>query len=189
MSDSGVTSDEELLVGLKNNDGLLIRKLYKKFFGVILKFVVSNNGTEQDAKDIYQNSIIVLYGNCVKPEFRLNCQLQTYLFSIAKRLWLKQIGKDKKLIRLSHENSSEDYVDVSDAIKESEQRENELSRMEEKLQQLGEPCRALLTDFYYSRLTMEQIAEKFGYTNADNAKTQKYKCLQRLKKSFSREEE
>jgi hypothetical protein len=31
---------------------------------------------------------------------------------------------------------------------------------------------------------MDEIAEKFGYTNSDNAKNQKYKCLQRLKKYF-----
>jgi hypothetical protein len=52
------------------------------------------------------------------------------------------------------------------------------------IEQLGEPCRTLLEDFYMGNLTMEQISEKFGYTNADNAKNQKYKCLQRLKKIF-----
>jgi hypothetical protein len=31
---------------------------------------------------------------------------------------------------------------------------------------------------------MDDITEKFGYTNADNAKNQKYKCLKRLKKTF-----
>ena len=31
---------------------------------------------------------------------------------------------------------------------------------------------------------MNVIAQEFGYTNADNAKTQKYKCLVRLKKLF-----
>ena len=31
---------------------------------------------------------------------------------------------------------------------------------------------------------MSEIAKEFGYTNADNAKNQKYKCLMRLKKIF-----
>jgi len=31
---------------------------------------------------------------------------------------------------------------------------------------------------------MQEIALSFGYTNADNAKNQKYKCLMRLKKIF-----
>ena len=56
--------------------------------------------------------------------------------------------------------------------------------MNNSLIELGEPCSELIKDFYINKLSMEQIAEKFGYTNADNAKTQKYKCLQRLKKYF-----
>ena len=52
------------------------------------------------------------------------------------------------------------------------------------LDEIGEPCKTLLKDFYIKNLSMKDIQEKFGYTNTDNAKTQKYKCLQRLKKIF-----
>jgi predicted DNA-binding protein YlxM (UPF0122 family) len=56
--------------------------------------------------------------------------------------------------------------------------------MAQALNQLGEPCRTLLEDYYFQDLSMQLITEKFGYTNADNAKNQKYKCLMRLKKLF-----
>jgi hypothetical protein len=56
--------------------------------------------------------------------------------------------------------------------------------MNESLDKLGEPCRSLIRDFYLNKMNMDDLAEKFGYTNADNAKNQKYKCLQRLKKMF-----
>ena len=49
---------------------------------------------------------------------------------------------------------------------------------------LGEPCKTLITDYYVKHMSMEEIADKFGYTNSNNAKNQKYKCLQRLKKIF-----
>jgi hypothetical protein len=49
---------------------------------------------------------------------------------------------------------------------------------------LGEPCRGIIKDFYVDHLNMIEIADKYGYTNADNAKNQKYKCLQRLKKIY-----
>ena len=61
--------------------------------------------------------------------------------------------------------------------------------MNESLVDLGEPCKTLIEDFYINRLSMEEISEKFGYTNADNAKNQKYKCLQRLKRLFFNDEE
>ena len=56
--------------------------------------------------------------------------------------------------------------------------------MHESLGQLGEPCRTILEDFFIRDFSMQQITEKMGYTNTDNAKNQKYKCLIRLKKLF-----
>jgi hypothetical protein len=56
--------------------------------------------------------------------------------------------------------------------------------MEGALKKIGEPCKSLLEAFYMEKKSMPEIASAFGYTNADNAKTQKYKCLVRLKKLF-----
>ena len=56
--------------------------------------------------------------------------------------------------------------------------------MDRALNSLGEPCKSLLEAFYMEKKSMDQIALIFGYTNADNAKNQKYKCLMRLKKLF-----
>ena len=63
-------------------------------------------------------------------------------------------------------------------------KENQYQAMHTALESLGEPCRSILKDFYMHSQSMEEITEKFGYTNADNAKNQKYKCLKRLKKVF-----
>jgi len=57
--------------------------------------------------------------------------------------------------------------------------------MEKSLKNLGEPCKSLLEAYYHQKKNMVEIAASFGYTNADNAKNQKYKCLMRLKKLFS----
>lgn len=177
-------TDADFLEGLRQDNNETLKALYKKFFTVVLKYVLNNNGSEQEAKDVYQESIIVLYQNVRKPGFELNCQLQTYIYSIAKRLWLKQIGKNNHLVKLSDEAGHEE-ANVSDEVEEHAQREKDFDRMNESLEQLGEPCKSLLTDFYLRRMSMDAIAERFGYTNSDNAKNQKYKCLQRLKKIFS----
>ena len=52
------------------------------------------------------------------------------------------------------------------------------------LEELGEPCATLIKDFYIRKMNMDEISDKFGYTNSDNAKNQKYKCLQRLKRLY-----
>lgn len=56
--------------------------------------------------------------------------------------------------------------------------------MQKAILGLGEPCKSLLEAFYLEKKNMQEIATIFGYTNAENAKTQKYKCLIRLKKIF-----
>jgi DNA-directed RNA polymerase specialized sigma24 family protein len=85
---------------------------------------------------------------------------------------------------LFKEGEENEVVDVNEDMSRHEEKENDLEKMNKSLQELGEPCATLMKDFYVYKLNMDEIAEKFGYTNADNAKNQKYKCLQRLKKYF-----
>jgi DNA-directed RNA polymerase specialized sigma24 family protein len=78
----------------------------------------------------------------------------------------------------------ETFLGIDEELNEIEKREGEFQLMTESMTSLGEPCRSILEDFYINGMSMDDISEKFGYTNSDNAKNQKYKCLQRLKKLF-----
>ncbi len=176
-------TDNDFLVGLLNGKNDVLSALYKKYYNVVLKFILYNSGTAASAQDIYQETIIVLFESVKKPGFELKCQLQTYIFSIAKRLWLKELKKNGKTF-LFKEVEENKIVDVTEDLKDYDEIEANIEKMNKSLIVLGEPCSELIKDFYINKLSMEQIAEKFGYTNADNAKTQKYKCLQRLKKFF-----
>lgn len=176
-------SDLDFVQGLKNNNDVVLRALYKKYYNIVLKYVVNNSGNSELAADVYQETIIVLYETVQKPDFVLNCQLQTFIFSIAKRLWLKQLRKSGQIIRFK-EDEEDEVVDVSEEISEHLKKESDIEKMTSCMENLGEPCKTILKDFYVYKLSMDEISEKFGYTNSDNAKTQKYKCLQRLKRAF-----
>ena len=176
-------TDDQFIDGLRSGNNEVLSALYKKYYTIVLKFIVNNSGTEEAAQDIYQETVIVLYENAQKPAFNLNCQLQTYIYSVAKRLWLKQLKKNGKTFLFKEEEENE-VVDVSSDLSEHQTKEQEIEKMNRSLEELGEPCATLIKDFYVHKLGMDEIADKFGYTNADNAKNQKYKCLQRLKKSF-----
>jgi len=78
----------------------------------------------------------------------------------------------------------EDLVPVENETEEHEKINAEFEIMEKALNNLGEPCKSLLEAYYLQKQNMQTIAANFGYTNAANAKTQKYKCLMRLKKIF-----
>jgi RNA polymerase sigma factor (sigma-70 family) len=176
-------TDTEFIEGLRTGNEAALNALYKKYYNIVLKIVVNNSGSSEAAQDIYQETIIVLFENAKKPGFTLNCQLQTFIYSIAKRLWLKQLRNNSHLTKLSND-SEEELVDVGEELNSHLKKEEELLRMGKSLDELGEPCKTIITDFYINRMSMDEISEKFGYTNSDNAKTQKYKCLQRLKKYF-----
>lgn len=78
----------------------------------------------------------------------------------------------------------DEYLPVEEDVEQHAERNLQFDQMQAAMQQLGEPCKTIIEDFYIQNKSMQDICERFGYTNAYNAKTQKYKCLQRLKKLF-----
>jgi RNA polymerase sigma factor (sigma-70 family) len=176
-------TDSEFIMGLRTDNNEILNALYKKHYNVVLKFIINNSGTEDAARDIYQETILVVYENARKPSFTLTCRLQTYIYSIARRLWLTQLRINGRTY-LFREEEGDEIAEVNEEISEHLAKEKDIEKMNVSMEALGEPCKELIKDFYVKRLSMDEIAEKFGYTNSDNAKTQKYKCLQRLKKYF-----
>ncbi len=182
-----VLTDEELLIGLADGSDDALTQIYQRYFPMVLYFVTSNSGNEDDAKDIYQEVLIVLYEKVRSGSLELHCQLKTYLYSIGRRLWLKQLAQRSRFMVHDVETpASDEYAtgQINDDLAGHEERDRQFDLMADSLNQLGEPCRTLLEDFYIQHLSMQDITEKFGYTNTDNAKTQKYKCLMRLKRLF-----
>ncbi|MFB2119279.1 RNA polymerase sigma factor [Parapedobacter sp. 2B3] len=175
-------SDAATLAGVASGDAGSLEGLYRDYFPMILNMVVQNNGTEEEAKDVFQEAVIVLYDNVKRRDFELTSRLRTYIYSVCRRLWLKQLGSKNRAFR--DVAAYEDVIVVEEDLALHEEKDLQFTLMEHALDDLGEPCRTIIHDFYISNLSMQEICEKFGYTNSDNAKTQKYKCLQRLKKLF-----
>jgi len=144
--------------------------------------IVNNNGSIEDAKDIFQEALVVLYEKARSGTFELNCQIKTYVYAVCRRLWLKRFHQLQKFT--PEVENMEDTIPVEEELELYEQRNNDFILMEKAMQSLGEPCKSLLESYYLQKRSMIEIAGDFGYTNADNAKNQKYKCLMRLKKMF-----
>jgi len=136
----------------------------------------------QEAKDVFQEGMIVLFEKARSGSFELNCQLKTYIYSVCRRIWLKRL---QQINRFSIEaDSMAEVVPVEEDLEEHEKKDQEFKMLEKAIGNLGEPCKSLIEAFYIQKKNMQDIAGQFGYTNADNAKNQKYKCLMRLKKIF-----
>ncbi|MFI5134086.1 MAG: RNA polymerase sigma factor [Chitinophagales bacterium] len=175
-------NEQALLQGLARSDKKSVETIYRENYNMIQGLVINNNGSAEEAKDIFQEAMIVLYEKVRSGTFELNCQIKTYVYSVCRRLWLKRL---QQINRYSPEvNSLETLIPVEEEIEEHEKRNAEFEMMDKAISSLGEPCRSLLEAYYLQKKSMQEIALGFGYTNADNAKTQKYKCLMRLKKIF-----
>lgn len=175
--------DQELIDGIAKGSTESLRIVYKDNFPLVLQYIVKNSGSEEDAKDVFQEAIIVLYDKINKGDFKLTSRLQTYIYSVSRYIWLKKLNSNEHLSTTIYQELEETLM-VENDLEESQAKELQFHLMEESLSLLGEPCQTIIKDFYIHDLSMQEICEKFGYTNANNAKTQKYKCLQRLKKLY-----
>lgn len=177
-------SDQDIIQGIVDGNNRTIGHIYKLYYPAIARMIINNSGTEDEAKDIFQESVMVLYNKVTQKKFELNSKLSTFLYAVSRRLWLKQLTRHGNVASSSDISDYEDILHVEDDIDKHQENELKFDQMNLALQEIGEPCKTLLKDFYIKNLSMKDIQEKFGYTNTDNAKTQKYKCLQRLKKLF-----
>ena len=177
-------NEQKLLEGLAKNDRKAIETIYKQHFGMVQSLILNNSGYPDDARDIFQEAMIVLYQKARSGSFELNSQLKTYLYSVCRRLWLKRLNQ---MQRISPEvDNLEETVPVEEELERHQQRNRDFLNMEQAMNNLGEPCKSLLEAYYLGKKSMVEIAGDFVYTNADNAKNQKYKCLMRLKKLFNK---
>jgi RNA polymerase sigma factor (sigma-70 family) len=176
--------DQDLLEGLANHEPKTLRQLYREFFPMICHMVTTNQGNEEDAKDLFQDGLMVVYAKAKDPEFRLQCKLKTYIYAVCHRLWLKHLHQRHQPFLIGGANQDEVPATLEEDLKDHWKREEEFRMMDKALDKLGEPCKGLLTAFYLKKHSMQEIAAQFGYTSPDNAKTQKYKCLNRLRKIF-----
>jgi RNA polymerase sigma factor (sigma-70 family) len=185
---SPINTEQQLLVALAAGERTATGQIYQQHYHIVNGWLIKNGGTAADAADLFQEAMVVLFGKAQDKDFRLTCSIGTYLFAISKHLWYKKLQKQNREPSFLHENigSEEDDIGIAyeDDINVHHEREVHYEQLNSALDQIGEPCRSLLKAYYHNDKSMQEIAADFGYTNPDNAKTQKYKCLARLRKLF-----
>jgi RNA polymerase sigma factor (sigma-70 family) len=182
-----LTTEQHLLAALAMGDRTATTTIYKQHFNVISGWLQKNGSNSNDAADVFQEAMVVLYEKAQSSDFRLTCKIGTYLFAVSRHLWYKKLQKEQRQPGVLPDDAElDDQADwaYEDDINAHQEREVHYDQLNVALSQLGEPCSSLLKAFYHQDKSMSEIAADFGYTNPDNAKTQKYKCLARLRKLF-----
>jgi RNA polymerase sigma factor (sigma-70 family) len=176
------SNEQGLLKGLAANDRKSVETIYRTHYSMIQTLIINNSGTSDDARDVFQEAIIVLYEKAKSGSFELHAQLKTYIYAVCRRIWLKKLALEHRFS--ADLANAQETIATDEDLGMYEHRTEDFELMEKALINLGEPCKELLESYYLRKKNMSEIAKEFGYTNADNAKNQKYKCLMRLKKIF-----
>ena len=85
----------EISVGIKERDSVVLDFIYEKYFYQISAFIKKNSGSDEDAQDVYQDAILVIYQKLAKENLIIDSSFNTYLYSVCRLIWLKKLEKRK----------------------------------------------------------------------------------------------
>jgi RNA polymerase sigma factor (sigma-70 family) len=179
-------SNLDLLNGILRNDTIVLQYIYKNFYSKINFFIKKNNGDDDDANDIFQEAIIIIYRKLKANELVLDCTFETYLYSVCRFLWLKQLEKrkiEKERIKDNHDYHEDIYDDGLEKVADL----NERYRLYQKhFVNLGKDCQKVL-QLYFDKVPLKNIAQIMGFKSEKYAKKRKFKCKEYLIKSIKQD--
>lgn len=175
-------NDEELISRIKNKEyGKLTKYLYR-YFPVIKKFIIRNSGNKQDAEDVFQDALIILFNKMNSDSFKLTSSLDTYLFGISKNLWYDQLRRKSKY---AGGVDMKWMIESEASYQETMEEDKKIQLAIEAVSALGSRCKDLLTLFYFKKWSMNDIAKKLEFSSEQIAKNQKYRCIEKAKEIYS----
>jgi RNA polymerase sigma factor (sigma-70 family) len=163
-------NEKEIFERICKGDEKALEFLYKKYYRMMTKLVITNSGTEDEARDVYQDALIVFWQKATSGNLVLTSKISTYVYSICQNLWRKELDRKKRLS--SEEKDTPVMLDT-----ETAEREKIIAKC---IDQLGDTCKKVLMYYYFEEMSMQDIADKLGFANTDTAKTKKYKCKKKL---------
>ncbi len=112
-------ASQQIIANLKKGNSRSYEALYQENFSSVEKFIVKNNGTIDDAKDVFQDTLIVLIEKLRADNFELTASLKTYIIAISKNLWFKKLRYKSYYLQteFSEKLSATFNTEISSAIK------------------------------------------------------------------------
>ena len=172
-----------LAQGLSKGHKAGFERLYTEKRGEFIRWMYKEFGMPEDeAVDIYQAAFVILYENIVQGKTEnVSSSPATYVFGIAKNLALKKFKSNER--HLNHQQRIQWYLEEEEDSSEEEQQDSS-QQVARALEQMKEPCKSLLSLFYYDNLSLEQISQRLDYKNKEVVKSQKVRCLAYLKEKL-----
>ncbi|MCB0707120.1 MAG: sigma-70 family RNA polymerase sigma factor [Saprospiraceae bacterium] len=170
------SDDLELLEKLLSADSKAVHQIYDLALPAVILWIKENSGTEEDARDIFQEALLALFRRLGEREFHLSCRLKSYLRIICRNLWLTRIRDQKKnpVTALSEVEEYELSADMVERIGQSEEEQLFFKHFDK----LSENCRRIL-QWFFDKIAMAEIARRLE-TTEQYVKKRKFVCKQKL---------
>lgn len=177
--------DSQILECIKSgkNDRVLAH-LYESTLKKVKYYILKNGGNSEQAKDIFQDAVIILFNQVRKNKFEEKFSIDAFVFTVAKNLWITSIRRSSRMD--NHEDMSifGSKVHEKDLLSDLINKEKSAA-ISQLFSQLNEKCRLILHYYNHERWSMKEISEKLGYTNENVAKSSHYRCKLALMRLIS----
>lgn len=177
--------DKDILLSISsgNKEEKALEILYKVLLPKVKIICKKYRANDIDAYDIFQESIIKLYDYVKQDKFNTSYTIEAFVLTVAKNKIIDILRKKKTRseVVIVEDFSTPKELTIENNILLVTEKKNALEQL---FYSIGEKCKELLLLRKYDKRSMTEICQIMGFSSEDSAKTQTYKCKQKLIKSL-----
>lgn len=179
-------SDDELIRLIASGKPIEtpVKFLYEQYFYVLSSYIEQNQGSRQDAEDIFQETVLTFIELVQKNKFRGESSVKTFIYSINKNVWLNELKKRGRQSRRNEKFGKEQEIQDAGVEKYISNREAR-AQVFAIIESLGDICKKILLAFYYENLSIGEILTRLDYQNEQVVRNKKAKCMKSLEEKFN----
>jgi RNA polymerase sigma factor (sigma-70 family) len=170
----------------RTSDNNVLEFVYKKYFPIVRFFVIKNSGTDEDAKDVFQESVILIYKRLKDESLDLTCSFKTYLYSVCRIQWLRQL--EKKKVRNEVVTDNQVFVHLDEDFEGLAAQQEQYRIYQKHFQLLHKDCQEIL-QLFLKKVPLKEIALKMNIKSDKYLKKRKYSCKEALVKRIQNDPE
>jgi RNA polymerase sigma factor (sigma-70 family) len=166
-------ADEMLIKGLLTKQNEWVRILYNKARPIILRYALNNDSSVDEAEDLVQSTVIIVYEQILLGKLVLTSSITTYIYGVAKNLWLKELRKKSHLVALPPDEVNFEYDNQDDLT------ETRFNQLQKAIEELDVKCQEILKSRYWQNKKFDEMSLIYSTTVA-SLKMKSSRCHESL---------